>query len=77
MIINYNLIKMIKKTLHIILLNINRIFNYIITEKNFKNNSDYYKCITELFILVKNTFNKIEDIYMKYILLPKLNSIVI
>jgi len=50
--------------------NINKIYTYIITNK-FKK-IDYYNCMGELLIVLKNTINELNNIYNKYILIPKL-----
>lgn len=52
--------------------NINKIYNYIINNKFQK--IEYYNCMTELLILLKNTFKELTDIYNKYILIPKLKK---
>tara|TARA_B110001450_G_scaffold175648_1_gene164000 strand:+ start:2618 stop:2812 length:195 start_codon:yes stop_codon:yes gene_type:complete len=52
---------------------INKIYYYIINNKFNKNN--YYNCMSELLILLKNTFKELNNIYNKYILIPKLKNI--
>jgi|TARA_B100001142_G_C14192617_1_gene600577 hypothetical protein len=51
---------------------INKIYNYIINNKFNKN--DYYNCMSEVLILLKNTFKELNNIYNKYILIPKLKN---
>lgn len=51
---------------------INKIYNYIINNQFQKN--EYYNCMSELLILLKNTFKELNDIYNKYILIPKLKK---
>ena len=51
---------------------INKIYNYIINNQFQKN--EYYNCMSELLILLKNTFKELTDIYNKYILIPKLKK---
>jgi len=51
---------------------INKIYNYIINNNFNKNN--YYNCMSEVLILLKNTFKELNNIYNKYILIPKLKN---
>ncbi len=53
---------------------INKIYNYIINNK-FKK-VDYYNCMSELLILLKNTFNELNKIYTKYVIIPKLRKFI-
>lgn len=59
-------------------LDIKNIINYILKDNIiiFKNSKEYNKCISELYTLLLNTLKTIENIYYKYILLPKLEMIV-
>ena len=52
--------------------NINKIYNNIINNQ-FKK-IEYYNCMSELLILLKNTFKELTKIYNKYILIPKLKN---
>jgi len=51
---------------------INKIYSYIISNK-FKK-VEYYNCMSELLLLLKNTFRELTDIYNKYVLIPKLKK---
>jgi len=51
---------------------INKIYSYIISNK-FKK-VEYYNCMSELLLLLKNTFRELTDIYNKYVLIPKLKN---
>ena len=35
---------------------------------------EYYNCMSELLLLLKNTFRELTDIYNKYVLIPKLKN---
>lgn len=54
--------------------NINKIFSYI-TEEKFDDKMQFYNCMSELFILLKNTLKELNNIYSKFVLEPKLNKL--
>ena len=53
---------------------INKIYNYVINNK-FKK-VDYYNCMSELLILLTKTFNELNKIYTKYVIIPKLKKLI-
>ena len=49
--------------------------NYIINDSDFTYSHNYFKCIDEIIAVLRNALNKLQDIYYKYILYPKLKKI--
>lgn len=52
--------------------NIKTYINYILNDEHLIYSSNYFQCLQELFNVLMSTFSKIENIYYKYILYPKL-----
>lgn len=52
--------------------NIKTYINYILNDEQLIYSSNYFRCLQELFSVLMSTFSKIENIYYKYILYPKL-----
>lgn len=50
--------------------NIKKYLNYIFNDNMLKSN--YYKCLNEIYKVLMDTCHKIEQIYYKYVLYPKL-----
>lgn len=48
--------------------------NYIINDSDFTYSHNYFKCMDEIIAVLRNTLNKLQDIYYKYILYPKLKK---
>jgi len=49
--------------------------NYIINDNDFLCSNNYLKCMDEIITVLRNTLYKLQDIYYKYILYPKLKKI--
>lgn len=49
--------------------------SYIINDNDIIYSSKYFKCLNEILIVLKNTLYKIQDIYYKYVLNPKLTKV--
>jgi hypothetical protein len=49
--------------------------NYIINDNEFLCSNNYLKCMDEIITVLRNTLYKLQDIYYKYILYPKLKKI--
>lgn len=67
-----------KKQIINIFLDIKNIFNNIMNENNwlyFNKKKYYFNFLTEIFEVLSNTLSKIETIYYKYFLFPKLEQI--
>ena len=58
-----------------VFLNMKTYINYILNDETLLYSSNYMKCLQELFNVLLNTYNKIEKLYYKYVLHPKLCSI--
>jgi hypothetical protein len=58
-----------------IFIEINKQINYIINDNEILCSNNYFKCIDEIIIVLRNTLYKLQDIYYKYILYPKLKKI--
>lgn len=48
---------------------------YIINDNDIIYSSKYFKCLNEILIVLKNALYKIQDIYYKYVLNPKLTKV--
>ncbi len=57
-----------------IFIEINKQINYIINDNEILCSNNYFKCIDEIIIVLRNTLYKLQDIYYKYILYPKLKK---
>ena len=49
--------------------------SYIINDNDIIYSSKYFKCLNEILIVLENTLYKIQDIYYKYVLNPKLTKV--
>ena len=54
---------------------INKQINYIVYDCEFIFSNNYFNCLEEILIVLRNTLYKLQDIYYKYILYPKLKKI--
>jgi hypothetical protein len=54
---------------------INKQISYIINDNDFVFSSNYMNCINEVMIVLRKALFKLQDIYYKYILYPKLKKI--
>jgi len=54
---------------------INKQISYIINDNDFVFSSNYINCINEVMIVLRKALFKLQDIYYKYILYPKLKKI--
>jgi hypothetical protein len=54
---------------------INKQISYIINDNDFVFSSNYMNCINEVMIVLRRALFKLQDIYYKYILYPKLKKI--
>jgi hypothetical protein len=54
---------------------INKQISYIINDNDFVFSSNYINCINEVMIVLRRALFKLQDIYYKYILYPKLKKI--
>lgn len=57
---------------HNIFFEIKKQLKYIINDNYLVLSSKYYHCLNEVYSVLKNTLYKLEKIYYKYILYPKL-----
>jgi len=53
---------------------INKYINYMLYDEYIIFSSNYVVCMNKILYVLKNTLNKIQNIYFKYILHPKLNA---
>jgi hypothetical protein len=53
---------------------INKQINYIVYDCEFIFSNNYFNCLEEILIVLRNTLYKLQDIYYKYILYPKLKK---
>ena len=58
-----------------IFIEIKKQINYIINDNEIVYSNNYFKCIDEIITVLRNTLYKLQDIYYKYILYPKLKKI--
>jgi hypothetical protein len=58
-----------------IFIEINKQINYIINDNEILCSNNYFNCIDEIMAVLRNTLYKLQDIYYKYILYPKLKKI--
>lgn len=58
-----------------IFIEIKKQINYIINDNEILYSGNYYKCMDKIMIILRNTLYKLQDIYYKYILYPKLKKI--
>jgi hypothetical protein len=58
-----------------IFIEIKKQINYIINDNEILYSNNYFNCIDEIMAVLRNTLYKLQDIYYKYILYPKLKKI--
>jgi hypothetical protein len=58
-----------------IFIEIKKQINYIINDNDFVYSSNYINCMNEVMIVLRKALFKLQDIYYKYILYPKLKKI--
>jgi len=54
---------------------INRYIKYMIYDDYIIMSKNYFLCMNEIMAVLENTFSKIQNIYFKYILLPKIRAL--
>jgi hypothetical protein len=54
---------------------INKYIKYIIYDDYIIYSKKYFQCMNEIMIVLENTFSKIQNIYFKYILYPKIMAL--
>ena len=58
-----------------IFIEIKKQINYIINDNEILYSNNYFNCIDEIMAVLRNNLYKLQDIYYKYILYPKLKKI--
>lgn len=58
-----------------IFVEIKKQINYIINDNDFIYSSNYINCMNEVMTVLRKALFKLQDIYYKYILYPKLKKI--
>jgi len=58
-----------------IFIEIKKQINYIINNNEILYSNNYFNCLDEIMAVLRNTLYKLQDIYYKYILYPKLKKI--
>jgi hypothetical protein len=53
---------------------INKYINYMLYDDYIIFSSNYIQCMNKILCVLKNTLSKIQDIYFKYILHPKIKA---
>jgi hypothetical protein len=54
---------------------INRYIKYMIYDDYIIMSKNYFLCMNEIIAVLENTFSKIQNIYFKYILHPKIRAL--
>jgi hypothetical protein len=54
---------------------INRYIKYMIYDDYIIMSTNYFLCMNEIMTVLENTFSKIQNIYFKYILHPKIMAL--
>jgi hypothetical protein len=54
---------------------INKYIKYMIYDDYIIYSKRYFQCMNEIMIVLENTFSKIQNIYFKYILNPKIKAL--
>lgn len=54
---------------------INRYIKYMIYDDYIIMSKNYFLCMNEIMTVLENTFSKIQNIYFKYILHPKIRAL--
>jgi hypothetical protein len=55
-----------------IFFDIKKIINYILNDSFLVHSSNYFSCLNEIYDVLRQALYKIENIYYKYVLYPKL-----
>ena len=71
----YNIILIIMNRFQTIFNEINRYIKYIIYDDYIIMSTKYFLCMNEIMTVLENTFSKIQNIYFKYILHPKIRAL--
>jgi hypothetical protein len=58
-----------------IFIEIKKQINYIINDNEILFSNNYFNCIDEIMTVLRNTLYKLQDIYYRYVLYPKLKKI--
>jgi len=71
----YNIILIIMNRFQTIFNEINRYIKYMIYDDYIIMSKKYFLCMNEIMTVLENTFSKIQNIYFKYILHPKIRAV--
>jgi len=71
----YNIILIIMNRFQTIFNEINRYIKYMIYDDYIIMSKKYFLCMNEIMTVLENTFSKIQNIYFKYILHPKIRAL--
>jgi hypothetical protein len=58
-----------------IFIEIKKQINYIINDNEILFSNNYFNCMDEIMTVLRNTLYKLQDIYYRYVLYPKLKKI--
>lgn len=58
-----------------IFIEIKKQIDYIISDKEILYSNNFFNCIDEIIIVLRKTLYKLQNIYYKYVLYPKLKKI--
>jgi len=58
-----------------IFIEIKKQIDYIISDKEILFSNNFFNCIDEIIIVLRKTLYKLQNIYYKYVLYPKLKKI--
>ena len=72
---NSNIILIIMNRFQTIFNEINRYIKYMIYDDYIIMSKKYFLCMNEIMAVLENTFSKIQNIYFKYILHPKIRAL--
>jgi hypothetical protein len=70
-----NIILIIMNRFQTIFNEINRYIKYMIYDDYIIMSKKYFLCMNEIMTVLENTFSKIQNIYFKYILHPKIRAL--
>jgi hypothetical protein len=70
-----NIILIIMNRFQTIFNEINRYIKYMIYDDYIIMSKKYFLCMNEIMNVLENTFSKIQNIYFKYILHPKIRAL--
>ena len=71
----YNIILIIMNRFQTIFNEINKYIKYMIYDDYIIMSTKYFLCMNEIMTVLENTFSKIQNIYFKYILHPKIRAL--